>query len=349
MNLSSIDRSCRERFLRTLTYSGPDRLPLIYHPSPAGLYVHGQKLLDLFNNHPGDTPIIFTEIASPAAATIDSNGAYHERKTDVWGTEWEYLIFGIAGHPSVYPVADLAMADDYRFPPLPAGNGLDFDQACAAVQRQKEQFLVASGGISIFERLHALHPMDGVLMALASEEPGLLRFMARLERYWCDFIDYHLSTGADAIWFGDDWGTQTAPLISPAMFREIFRPVYARLFARVKQGGGRVFFHSCGALGPIFDELLDLGIDLIWPQIKWFESDPNRIAACRERGVTFYVHPDRQKLIPLGTPDEIRAEIRRYAELGRQLGGGVVFYVEIENDAPFENVRALVESIDEFR
>jgi hypothetical protein len=43
-------------------------------------------------------------------------------------------------HPSAYPVADWAMADDYRFPPLPAGSGLDFDQACAAVQRQKEQF-----------------------------------------------------------------------------------------------------------------------------------------------------------------------------------------------------------------
>jgi len=62
-----------------------------------------------------------------------------------------------------------------------------------------------------------------------------------------------------------------------------------------------------------------------------------------------YAYPDRQKLIPLGTPAEIRGTIRRYAELGRQMGGGVIFYVEIENDAPFENVRALIEAIDEFR
>jgi hypothetical protein len=54
-------------------------------------------------------------------------------------------------------------------------------------------------------------------------------------------------------------------------------------------------------------------------------------------------------LIPLGTPAEIRAEIRRYADLGRQLGGGVVFYVEIENDAPFENAAALMEAIGEGR
>ena len=201
----------------------------------------------------------------------------------------------------------------------------------------------------MFERLHAVNPMDELFMALAAGEPGLLRFLGRLEQFWTDAIEYHLATGVDAIWFGDDWGAQTGPIISPIMFRDIFRPIYARLFRQVKQAGARVFFHSCGALGPIFDELLDLGIDLIWPQIGWFESDPARIEACRERQVAFYVHPDRQKLVPLGTPAQIRAEMRRYAELGRRMGGGVIFYIEIENDAPFENVRALVEAVAEFR
>ena len=173
---------CRERMLAALEFQHPDKIPVIYHPSPAGLHIHGKKLLDLFNRHPPDNPITFETLPAPAAGTVDVHGNYHERKTDAWGTEWEYLIFGIAGHPSVYPVADWAMADDYRFPPLPAGSGNDFDQACANVQRQKEEFFVATGGISIFEKLHALHPMDGVLMALAAGEPGLLRFMERLER-----------------------------------------------------------------------------------------------------------------------------------------------------------------------
>lgn len=81
----------------------------------------------------------------------------------------------------------------------------------------------------------------------------------------------------------------------------------------------------------------------------WFESNPAHLAACRERKVGFYVHPDRQRLIPLGTPAEIRAEIRRYADLGRRLGGGAIFYVEIENDAPLAHVVALLEAIDEYR
>lgn len=339
----------RERFLRTLTYSAPQRLPVVYHPSPAGLYVHGRKLLHLLNRHPPDNPIVFHDLPAPPAETLDTAGNYHEFKVDGWGVEWEYLIFGVAGHPSRYPISDWAAADAYNFPPLPARTGPGFEQARAAVQRQQATWLVASGGVSIFERLHAVNAIDEVLMALASGDPGLLRFLERLEQYWRQAIDYFLATGVDAIWFADDWGTQSAPIVSPAMFRDLFRPIYARLFRQVRQAGARVFFHSCGALGPIFDELMDLGIDLIWPQIGWFESDPYRIDACRERQVAFYVHPDRQKLIPLGTPAAIRAEIRRYADLGRRMNGGVVFYVEIENDAPFENVRALVEAIAEFR
>jgi hypothetical protein len=65
--------------------------------------------------------------------------------------------------------------------------------------------------------------------------------------------------------------------------------------------------------------------------------------------MSIHIHPDRQRLIPLGTPDEIRQAIRAYAERYHALGGGGFFYVEVENDAPFENVEALVTAIEEFR
>ncbi len=332
----------RERMRRAIGYDDPDRLPVVYHPSPAGLHVHGERLLELFRRYPPDNRISFTGIPG-TDVPVDGDGRYHEFLTDDWGTVWEHRIYGIAGHPYRYPIPDLERCDEYRFPDPPPVSRSDPEPD------RDPRYFEASGTVSIFERLHALHPMDGVLLALAERDPAVLRLLARLEAYWRRRIDGFLASGADAVWFGDDWGAQTGPLVSPAMFREVFAPVYERLFARVTQGGARVFFHSCGALGAIFDDLLALGIDLIWPQIRWFESDPERLELCRDRGVAFYVHPDRQELIPRGTPDAIRAEIRRYADRGREMGGGVVFYVEIENDAPFENVGALIESIAEHR
>ncbi len=65
--------------------------------------------------------------------------------------------------------------------------------------------------------------------------------------------------------------------------------------------------------------------------------------------VTLYIHPDRQYLVPRGTPQEIEAAIRAYADRYHALGGGGIFYIEIENDAPFENVKALIEAVDTYR
>jgi hypothetical protein len=62
-----------------------------------------------------------------------------------------------------------------------------------------------------------------------------------------------------------------------------------------------------------------------------------------------YIHPDRQYLIPRGTPVQIARTIGAYAERYHTYGGGGIFYVEIENDAPFENVKALIEAIDRYR
>jgi uroporphyrinogen decarboxylase len=339
----------RQRMLDTFHFNHPDKIPVVYHPSPAGLYVHGQKLLDLFNAYPPDNPIVFDRIPTPPPGTVDAEGRYHESAKDGWGVEWEYLIFGVAGHPKTYPFVSWEASTDYTFPPLPSADARAFDAQRQMIARQHEHYLVFGGSISIFEKLHALRPIDTVLMDLCVGDRALLAFIERLVDYWLAYINDLIALGVDVIMFGDDWGAQTAPLVSPALFRRIFVPHYRRMFELVKRAGKKVFFHSCGFLGPIFDDLLALGIDGLWPQIGLYEQLPNAVEKCREHRVTIYIHPDRQRLIPLGTPQEIVAAIRGYAEHYHALGGGGIFYIEIENDAPFENVKALIEAVDTYR
>ncbi|NOX65955.1 MAG: hypothetical protein GXO85_09205 [Chlorobi bacterium] len=332
----------RQRMLDAFEFNNPDKIPVVYHPSTAGLYVHGKKLLDLFNEYPPDNPITFGTIPSPPAGTIDSNGRYHEFKIDEWGTEWEYLIYGIWGHPKKYPFKNWDEAVDYQFPSLPA-----IDSAVLA--EQQKEYLVFSGWISIFEKLHALRPLDELLMDILTEEPALLKFIDRLAEYWLEEIHRMLDAGVDVIMFGDDWGTQNNHIIAPELFQSIFKPHYKRLMEPIHKAGKKVFFHICGFLGSTFDDLIDLNIDGIWPQINLFESNPAYIEKCREHKVVMYIHPDRQYLIPNGSPKEIDTAIKRYAEKYHTLGGGGIFYIEIENDAPFENIKALIESVHKWR
>ena len=339
----------RRRMLDAIHFAHPDKIPVVYHPSTAGLFVHGERLLDLLRAFPPDNDITFAGLPAPPPATIDAQGRYHELSRDTWGVEWEYLIFGIAGHPHAYPLPSWEAGRGYRFPPLPSADPAAFARMKAETAAKRATYLVQGGGVSIFERLHALRPMDELLMDLATGDRHALAFLDRLVDYWHAVIADLIELGVDMVMFGDDWGTQTAPLISPRLFRNVFMPRYAALFEPLRRAGKIIFFHSCGYLGPTFDMLLELGIDGLWPQIGLYEQIPNVIQRCRDARVTLYIHPDRQRLIPLGTPAEIDAAIRAYADRYHALGGGGIFYVEIENDAPWQNVRALIEAIHRYR
>jgi uroporphyrinogen decarboxylase len=149
--------------------------------------------------------------------------------------------------------------------------------------------------------------------------------------------------------FGDDWGTQCAPIVPPALFRKLFLPRYEKLMTPILAAGKKVFFHSCGCVDDLLEDLFVLGIHGLWPQIGFFEANPALFDICVQHNVALYVHLDRQHLVPRGTPAEIETAVQRYAQYYRNCGGGGIFYVEIENDAPFENVKTWVESIHRWR
>jgi uroporphyrinogen decarboxylase len=344
MNLS------RQRMLDAFNYNRPDKIPVVYHPSVAGLYIHGQKLIDLFNKFSPDNPITFKDIPKPEKEAFNKNGNYHEFKTDEWGVGWEYLIFGVAGHPKTYPFSSWKEAlTNYHFPEIPVVGSSEFIAEKHKTEVLKREFLIFNGWVSIFEKLHALRPFPEVLMDILLQDEDLLAFIEKLVEHWIGVIDYYLSTGTDVFVFGDDWGMQDSTLISLESFREIFKPHYQRLFQYIQKANGLVFLHCCGFMGELLDEFIEMGIRGLWPQINLYDKDESFTHKCRKNLIAIYIHPDRQHLIPLGTPAQIDTYIRIAAEKYKKLGGGGIFYVEIENDAPFINVKALIEAIDRYR
>jgi uroporphyrinogen decarboxylase len=322
-------------------------MPVYCHASAAGLYVHGEKLLDLFRALPPDNFVEFA-IPEPEPGTLSADGSYHKLETDEWGTEWEYCTVGLQGSPRGLPLADLDRLGDYRLPPAPEPSGEEFERARAEVAGQKASCLTFGGWFLLFEKLCELRAMDDVLVELYTGDERFFRLLDVITERAAACVDYELALGTDVLFFGDDWGFQNGPAISPEKFREIFAPRYRPLFERVRAAGSKVLFHSCGQMGGILDELFALGIDCVWHQAGCY--DPVEFAErCREHGCAALLHPDRQYLVPRGKPAEIREAVARYAEIYHRLGGGGIFYVEIENDAPFENVEALLTAIDEYR
>lgn len=334
----------RERMLAAFEYSNPDKIPVLYKPCAAGLYVHGQKFVDLMHELPPDNPLSIDGLPEPSPECVDADGLYRERKYDEWGTLWEYTIFGIAGHPAGYPFGSWAAAGEYNFPPVPEPGQL----AYAGQKADKKNYLIFCGWHSLFEKLHALRPIEELFMALIDEDADLLNLMDRLTDYHARLIDVEIKAGADVIMFGDDWGHQHGPAISPEMFKALFRPRYEKLFRQVKRAGCKVFLHSCGRLGPILNEFLDMGIDGIWPQILCYDLE-ELSGKLKKSSAAMFIHPDRQYLVPNGTPKQIQEAVQQYCEYFHRLGGGGIFHIEMENDAPWENVECLIRSIHKYR
>ena len=339
----------RERVYRALDWRTPDVAPAEFHCSPAGMYEHGAKLRELMCRcgHDFGDPADFT-LPAPDPRRIDANGRYRSVDRDAWGTVWESLIFGVAGHPMERPLDDWRRLPAWRPPPAPACEGPAFEAARAAAGRHMERYFLKGGWISIFEVMHNVRRFEDVLMDIATDAPEIHVLADAIMQQRMQEVKYLLARGVDAIQFADDFGTQTALLLSPDHWSRFFRPRYAELLRPVRAAGKKAFFHSCGMVWDLLDGFAELGFDAIWPQAYLYDAAA-LARRCRERRLAVAIHPDRANLMTSGTPGQVRESMLRLAEAFDVAGGGSWLYVEIDNGFPFENVRALIETVAEIR
>jgi uroporphyrinogen decarboxylase len=155
------------------------------------------------------------------------------------------------------------------------------------------------------------------------------------------------------IQMGDDLGTQQALEISPRMYREVFKPRQRLIFETVKKRSSlHLFLHSCGAIADILPDLIEVGVEIINPvQTSARGMDPARLKREFGKDVVFWGGGcDTQRVLPLGTPEEIEAHVReRIATFAP--GGGFVF-TQVHNIMPHvppRNITAMYDAVKKFR
>jgi uroporphyrinogen decarboxylase len=156
----------------------------------------------------------------------------------------------------------------------------------------------------------------------------------------------------DVIQEGDDYGAQNTLQVSPALWREIFKPRLQQLIDHIKKLAphASLFFHSCGSIRDILPELIEVGVDALNPvQVAAAGMDSAELK--REFGADLVFWGggvDTQQVLPTGTPQEVRDEVRRRVD-DFAPGGGFVFAAvhNIQGDVPPENILAMREVLRE--
>jgi uroporphyrinogen-III decarboxylase len=139
---------------------------------------------------------------------------------------------------------------------------------------------------------------------------------------------------------------QNGLLISPALWREFFRPRYARLFGRCRELGIATFLHSCGHILEIMPDLADIGLDILQMQQPDCMGLDKILAVCRGR-LTLAIMPDIQTCLPHATAEEVRRVSAQLLEATGAGRGGMIAdnYGHWPAGIPPENIAAWHETV----
>lgn len=216
-------------------------------------------------------------------------------------------------------------------------------------QYKNDYFIIGDCELSIFELAWHLTGMQEYMMAMAMEEPWIGALNDKVEAWTLGLARQLVEAGVDAIWFGEDLGTQTSMLISPDMWRAEFKPRYARMIEELKKINPAVLYiiHSDGAVAPLVDDFVEIGFSVYNPvQPNVPGSDPEELNQKYGDRIAFFGGIDQQVLLPSGDVQALRKEIkRRYQLMG--LNGNYLMAPAhiIQADVAPEMVVAMIDAI----
>jgi hypothetical protein len=120
----------------------------------------------------------------------------------------------------------------------------------------------------------------------------------------------------DAFFFGNDFGSQLDLLISPEHFDRFVMPYFRELTDQAHSHGYNVVLHSCGSIDRVIPRLIDAGVEVLHPiQAMAKNMDAASLAKKYNGKIVFLGGVDTQRLLPFGTPQEVRDEVRRLKDL----------------------------------
>jgi uroporphyrinogen decarboxylase len=262
--------------------------------------------------------------------------------------------------PAIHPLAGTHSIDDVEAYPWPDMN----DPTRVAHVRAEAQKLADENRYAILatpwlafplERAFAMQRMDRFMLNLGRYPDFARALLTRIAELCKTLMGHFLrevGDNIDMIKIGDDLGMQNSLLMSPRMYRQIVRPIHADYISFIKsRTKAKLFFHTDGDVFDLIPDFLEMGVDILNP----VQTSAGKMSNLEELKKQFGQHIifcgaiDTHHVLPFGTPDEVRAEVKRIIEILGKDGGYMLSSVHtILPDVPPENILAMVDAAVEF-
>lgn len=223
------------------------------------------------------------------------------------------------------------------------------DIAIKKIKEDKESFHVINMGWGLFEQTWRIRGFENALMDLVAEPEFYKELLEQLTELYIGMVRACDDVPADAFLFGDDWGDQRGIIMGAERWREFIKPCWKRVYDEVHKQGKYVMSHSCGSIANILDDAIEIGLDVYESvQPEGVGMNPYELKKKYGDRITFWGCLGSQSIIPFGTPNELKHEIRKLCkEMGH--GGGIILAPAkpLQPETPIENALAIIEAFNE--
>jgi len=278
---------------------------------------------------------------------------------DLWGITWRKAFYPEGYYWELYkhPLAEATIEDLEKYPwpdPLDPGFTAGLVEETQNLFENTDYAIMADGGFKSFWELgYMLRGFQHLLEDTAANPEFVVALMEKLldiniagTRRFLEQVGKYIQVFRTA----DDLATQNSLLMSPRSYRSIFKPIYKKYFDFVHSyTDAKIFYHSCGNVTGLIDDLIEIGVDIINPVQVSAMGDTAALKNRFQDRIVFWGAIDTQHVLPNGTPEEVIAEVRRVmCDLGPG-GGYVVGSVHnIQPDVPPQNIIAMAEAVHKY-
>ena len=242
--------------------------------------------------------------------------------------------------------------DQYAWPdPKVASRYADAEKYIA---KYKDDYVVIGDiEVTILSLAQQLVGMEKLLLDMALEEDYVEYLFAKCADFQTEVGIELIRRGVDAIWIGDDFGSQSSLLFSPEMFRTMLKPYYVKMIRAFKAVNPDIIciLHCDGAVKPLLDDIHEIGFTVFNPVQPGVPGhSPQEIKDDFGDKFAFWGAIDQQYLLPHGSDAEVEADIKEKCEILGKNGGYMIAPAHImQSDISPERVKFFLEMCRKYR
>jgi uroporphyrinogen decarboxylase len=252
---------------------------------------------------------------------------------------------------SAPPLAHCETVDEVERFLWPKPEYLDFESCLADLRGAGDVYRLSGFWTCFYHNLADLFGMEEYFVKMHTHPEVVLAATDRVCQFYYEANERFFAAAGDLLdgfFFGNDFGTQQSLICGPREFDRYILPWFRRFTEQGHRHGYQVVLHSCGSVFRVIGRLIEAGVDCLHPlQARACDMQAERLAANFKGRLAFLGGIDVQQLLTCGTPEEVRADVRRVKRL---LGPNLIVSPSHEAllpNVPPENVAALAEAAHE--